>query len=567
MRTPTAIWSAPLFALLGTFATPALGADFYVDPKSGSMSNDGSSAKPWKTLEEVVAANLIQTQNWESLPYAEGKQLVAKNATAPVKAGDTIWLRSGYHGRVEITGFYNQSPITIAAQAGHTPELASLLIRASKNWKVSGLRLSPTFAPSFEKRTMIDLDSHGWSGPVSEIVVENCELFSATDVSAWTDADWNARAVNGIQADGAEITIRNNQLKNVNFGISVGAKSSLVEHNIVDSFAGDGLRGLGDHTTFQYNVVKNCYDVNDNHDDGFQSWTTGPGGVGTGEVTGIVLRGNLIINYEDENQKYRGTLQGIGCFDGMFVDWVVENNVIVTDHWHGITLLGAKNARIVNNTVLDPNDIKPGPPWIRIANHKNGTPSSGSVVRNNLTTALNLGDGVIEDHNLLIDDPAKFFVDAAGLDLRLRPDAPAIDVGSSELAPSTDIDGIARPQGAGIDVGAYEWHDGSATPTGGAAGSSGAGGQGSGGDAGNDSGGTSAGGAANAGAWQGGNAGTGGGSAGGSPADAGSEDEGGCACRTAATTPPGAAWLFLAALGLSVARRRRPLTPRATSSR
>ena len=50
-----------------------------------------------------------------------------------------------------------------------------------------------------------------------------------------------------------------------------------------------------------------------------------------------MLRGNLFINFENPNQPLKGTLQGIGCFDGFFVDWVVENNVVVTNHWHGIS--------------------------------------------------------------------------------------------------------------------------------------------------------------------------------------------------------------------------------------
>jgi parallel beta-helix repeat protein len=254
------------------------------------------------------------------------------------------------------------------------------------------------------------------------------------------------------------MTIRDNRLLNVNFGISVEASDSLISGNLVENFAGDGLRGLGNHCTFQYNTVKNCYKVNANHDDGFQSWSTGPNGVGSGEVVGVVLRGNTIINYDDPNQPYRGTLQGIGCFDGTFVDWVIENNVIITDHWHGITLGGARNCLVINNTVLDQNKTSPGPPWICIDKHKNGTASVNCVVRNNLATNFKNAAGVLQENNLRIQDPASLFVDPARFDLHLLPGAAAIDAGSSLDAPKLDRDRIGRPQGGGIDIGAYEWH-------------------------------------------------------------------------------------------------------------
>ncbi|MHB8901751.1 MAG: right-handed parallel beta-helix repeat-containing protein, partial [Thermoguttaceae bacterium] len=251
------------------------------------------------------------------------------------------------------------------------------------------------------------------------------------DSSGWKLPEWNSLAWDGIQVDGTKMAVRDCTFRNVDFGISVTATESMIEHNTVENFAGDGLRGLGDNTTFQYNTVKNCYDVNQNHDDGFQSWSRGADGrVGRGHVRGIVLRGNTIINFVDPNQPFRGTLQGIGCFDGMFVDWVVENNVIITDHYHGITLAGATNCRIVNNTVLEALPGRPGPPWVRIGSHKNGTPSSGCIVRNNLSSALSVAEGVVADHNLLIKDAAALFVDPGAFDLRLKAGSEAIDAGS-----------------------------------------------------------------------------------------------------------------------------------------
>lgn len=441
--------------------------DFYVDPVNGSPSGDGSASHPWRTIQSADGgfdAGLVESQQWDKLPYTPQSKLVARNPGAPVRAGDTIWLRSGDYGELLIDGYYNLGNITIAAAEGHTPRLSGLHIRSSSNWTIRGIAISAEFSPTYKRHTLVHLESHDWRGPIHDIVVEDCSLSSVADASPWTAADWDRLSCNGFQMDGTRMTIRNSRLLNVNFGISVEATHSLISGNLVENFAGDGLRGLGNYSTFQYNIVKNCYKVNANHDDGFQSWSVGPGGVGTGEVVGLVLRGNTIINYVDPNQPYRGTLQGIGCFDGTYVDWVIENNVIITDHWHGITLGGARNCRVINNTVLDENSSTPGPPWICIDKHKNGTPSVNCVVRNNLATDFRTAQGVLHENNLRISDPAALFVDAAHFDLHLLPGAAAIDAGSSLDATKLDRDRIPRPQGNGIDIGAYEWHQDDVLP-------------------------------------------------------------------------------------------------------
>jgi len=438
-------------------ASPIFAADFHIDPRHGDAANNGSATKPWRSLQEVIDAGLVATRAWESLPYKPGHKLVPKNADGPIKPGDTIWLHSGDYGDVMIPKHYNEDFITIAAAEGETPRLRSLRLQSGSHWALKGLHVSPEYGRGNKPRTMIDIESHGWNGPIHDVTVEQCSLQSAERTSSWSAADWNERSCNGIEADGARIVIRRNRLRNVASGISVSAVHALVERNLVENFAGDGLRGLGDHSIFQYNVVKNCYDVNDNHDDGFQSWSTGPTGVGFGQVVGIVLRGNTIINNEDPDQPHRGTLQGIGCFDGMYVDWTIENNLIVVDHYHGITLGGARGCRIVNNTVIDPNDRRPGPAALRIARHKRGMVSSDCIVRNNLVSALHVdGEAMTTDHNQVVDDPATVFSDPAKCDLRLCEGSPAIDSGAADSAAKIDIAGIPRPQGQAVDIGAHE---------------------------------------------------------------------------------------------------------------
>ncbi|HMQ61531.1 MAG TPA: choice-of-anchor Q domain-containing protein [Flavilitoribacter sp.] len=220
------------------------------------------------------------------------------------------------------------------------------------------------------------------------------------------------------------------------------------------------LVGNATATTFYLgNTIKNCYDVDDNHDDGIQSFTTN-GYV----VDHNIVRGNTILNFEDPNQPLLGPLQGIGCFDGFFNDWTVENNLISVNHWHGITFLGANNCRIYNNTVLDPTpDITPGGSWIMIDDHKNGMPSSNCAVRNNVANQF-VVDGAT-GNNLVLNSYTGYivnFADYAHFDFHLLPTSALIDAGDDSVAPPIDFDGVARPQGAHADIGAFEFRDATA---------------------------------------------------------------------------------------------------------
>ena len=53
-------------------------------------------------------------------------------------------------------------------------------------------------------------------------------------------------------------------------------------------------------------------------------------------------------------------------------------------------------------------------------------------------------------------DANPLFLDMEGGDFRLNVSSPCLDSGTPDGAPATDFDGVARPQGSGIDMGAYE---------------------------------------------------------------------------------------------------------------
>ena len=140
----------------------------------------------------------------------------------------------------------------------------------------------------------------------------------------------------------------------------------------------------------------------------------------------------------------------------------------------------------------------------------------------------------------LLGDP--MFVDAAKGDLHLAPGSAAIDMGGGPDQPTTDYDGVARPQGKDKDWGAFE------APASDAGYAGASGGDAAAGDGQADGKVPEGGGDAN---------GEGGGEAG-SPGDgAAPGDDGGCGCSTPGMRGTVPAALLLALAGYVASRRRR----------
>lgn len=423
-----------LFLIFSLTLTAGMASDYYVDPAVGTMANPGTSAAPWSTLQAVFKA---------------GKTF---------NAGDVIYLRNGYHGAARIKGI-NSDTVTIKAQSGHSPTAKSLEVLNAAHWTISDLAISPFFAGETETEKHVicrirDSNRH--------ITIQNCTINSVADtvdVKQWSVADWS-KAANGIKTKAPHTKLIDNSIKNMRFGIRVErpASDSLVTGNTVENFSADGMIGLADNCEFSYNTVMNSYlldpdDGDSNHDDGFQSWSTSP----ATQVSNVILRGNTIINWTDPDQPFKGNMQGIGCFDGMYNGWIVENNLVVSNRWHGLSLYGAIDCLIVNNTVIK-NPLKPArasnaDPGIRIVPHKKGTASSGNTIRNNLSSAIELTGTYTADHNITTTNYSSHFVDYPNLDFHLKAGSTAIHAGSETLAPSIDLD--QGPRSTPYDVGCY----------------------------------------------------------------------------------------------------------------
>lgn len=455
-----------LVVAISLIAFASQATNYYSDPSVvGSMSNPGTAASPWANLSSIFAANKT------------------------FLAGDTLFLRTGNHGYAIIKGVHSDF-VVIAPAPGHNPVISRIRISNAATtpaayWKLYGLTVQSeatgnNATPAYNLIEIYPYATH--------ITISHCTITSNLNTTGWTRDDWRNRCNNGLFARGklnAYHIIENNLIQNTAFPLTISSSSTIVRENTVQNFTNDGSRVLGSDILFEKNSILDLIKVMttaENHDDLFQSFVYPAGGAGQDTLKNNIIRQNIFINTTDTTRAFRGNAQGIGCFDGVYLNWRIENNIVITDHWHGIALYGAVNCHVTNNTVIDPYLVSPvdpfdnnatniGPTWIRIAKKTNGPPSSGNTVSNNLVAnnvffeAPSMGAGFNNMVLGAIPNFSAFFVDVSNpglpgnFDLHLLAGCPAIDAGEPLLAPLIDFDGTVRPQGTGFDVGAYEYVD------------------------------------------------------------------------------------------------------------
>ncbi len=414
------------FALIAS-ATDIV-AQIFVAPRTAEISSnaDGSESAPYGSLDDAIKAR--------------GKRDIP------------IVFMDGQHDAIRIRGNYSP-PLTITAQTpagAYTP----VLVVRSPGTHVSNLGVWPE-APVEKHYVLVTTNA-------DNVVVEGLDIRGSQDAKQeyfnWTKEEWlTDKHVNGVKLKGRNVTFRNNTVTGTAFAIQSYNEGARVLNNRVSGFSGDALRGLGDDTIYYGNFVENSFDVDKNHDDGFQSWAPKVKNGGSGILKNLVLDSNVIIGWTGpEKHPLRGKLQGIGLFDGRFENVTIQNNLVLVNHYHGISLYDGFDSKIVNNTVAYLSGPPQRFPWIKLGSKRKNPEAYRHVLIANNAAMSYSGSGDALKRNVVTKYIYKFYEDPSKLNFEPKEGSPLIGAGLAEFAPGRDILGRERAKTGRVTLGAFE---------------------------------------------------------------------------------------------------------------
>lgn len=247
------------------------------------------------------------------------------------------------------------------------------------------------------------------------------------------EIDGNGTAtLNGILTEGSYTAIRGNHV-----------------HDIASAVPCTSLGGAGINTDYYYYGVGTEISGNVVHNIGFAgcSYIQGIYVSTSGTVTNNLvyqIGGAAVHLWHDANTVTIANNTVFSSWFGIIVggkdyyhttgpaDHVHVSNNIVYDNTYGISEQG--------DTGLD-------------------NTYTNNLVFQNATYDIRLQNGLTDTGTVSADPQFVYYAAAGGGDYRLKAASPAVDAGAPTYAPAADLDGSARPIGAGYDLGAYEFTD------------------------------------------------------------------------------------------------------------
>lgn len=467
--------------------TSTLAGVYYVDQghSGASDSNDGSEEHPWLTVQKA-----------------------ANTATA----GDIVYIKDGTYNEIVTANNSGSagSPITFMAYPGHTPvldgtgqggwhgvftiqgedyiRLEGLEIRNNNTgWGVLVEHEDGNAGNAATNVELVDLEVHHTGGEavqirgnahhvlVQDCVVHDGDTYSGIDIYQWSGGRphhvtvtgctaYNYPGFAGIASEQADdLLIENNVIYNSALCIDIGSgDDNVIKNNVVNDcdtgialssnedseVYGNTIYNIGDEAIYSYYWIahgeghaRNKWYNNTVYNAGFGIYESNrkDSRYSTGPTSDHEYYNNLFYDIGTHG-SYRTPFYFRGTTDLEFYN----NTLYLNANYDAIELLlGAINADIRNNIISTSGS---GSPLII-----DGSSNPGTVVDYNCYHNRS-GNSTGPGAHSVFGDP-KFTPD-----FHLQADSPCIDTGVDLSAHhTTDKDGVSRPQGAGWDMGAYEF--------------------------------------------------------------------------------------------------------------
>lgn len=396
-------------------------ATFYVATNGTNSPSGGSSAAPWQTLQ-----------------YAAGR----------VAAGDSVIVRPGdYAGFHLTTDGTASAPITFTAEPGTRITSRNPITADGVNLEGANYVVVQGFV----------VDNTG--GTITRAGFRSVTNHHVTFRNNSADRCGTWGILTGFSDD---VLIENNVMTRsvAEHGIYVSnsADRPVIRGNTIWGNSGNGIHMNGDVSLGGDGIISNALVENNViYDNG----ATGGSGINCDGVQNSRFQNNLL---------YNNHASGISLYridgGGPSINNVVVNNTVLMAS-NGRWALNIQHAstgnQVYNNVLLN---LHPTRGSIDISsNSLPGFVSNNNVVMNRFTT--NGGTSIItlaawrtatgQDLNSRLATPAEVFVNPAANDYRLLAGGPGVDTGTATQAPTRDLVNAIRPQGAGFDIGAYEF--------------------------------------------------------------------------------------------------------------